>query len=330
MLHRAMFYRALVLSCAVMSWPAALYAQKTVTIQVNAPPNGVVVKPQIIEVRPGDTVTWNTDPKAQKIQVFFLQSPFQENTFGSLSDSVTSTPVIVKEGTFTYRVFFTLEDGTSVTASGSVKVINDVTPPTCTKARGPASDPGDSTKLSVDFLIKDEGVGLSNPILDVQAVCLNAEFSLVDAKGKTSFGGECPAEIGGFSSGVSQITLRVRQVHSSLVTRGQIIACDTLDNCTECDPASNVIRSTGRPVRQMFLGIPQEEQFVTVRNGSPGLRNLQVWVNGERFRLKRLRDGEEQTLDVSSAMLPGDANVFVVTANGRPGASAMVLIWDGR
>jgi hypothetical protein len=65
-------------------------------------------------------------------------------------------------------------------------------------------------------------------------------------------------------------------------------------------------------------------------NGSPGVRSLQVSVNGERFRVSGSGDDEQRTLDLSAAMRPGSANTVTVTADGRPGTSATVVISDWR
>ena len=63
-------------------------------------------------------------------------------------------------------------------------------------------------------------------------------------------------------------------------------------------------------------------------NGIPGLQKLDVVVNGERYPMKGLYDGEERTLDVAASMLPGNANTITFRATGKPGGSAMVMISD--
>ena len=89
-----------------------------------------------------------------------------------------------------------------------------------------------------------------------------------------------------------------------------------------------VVRERGRPATATFSGLPRAESKVQVLNGTPGIRNLLVTVNGVRFRLAGLRDGEERSLDVSSAMRPGDGNVIALAAEGKPGGSATVVIHD--
>jgi hypothetical protein len=97
-----------------------------------------------------------------------------------------------------------------------------------------------------------------------------------------------------------------------------------------CDPIlTSVLRAEGRPIVDTFIEIPQEEGFVRITNGNPGLRKVTLIVNGRRFQAPGLADGEEITLDVSSVMLAGDQNVISLVGYGKPGGSAAVMIWDG-
>ena len=109
---------------------------------------------------------------------------------------------------------------------------------------------------------------------------------------------------------------------------GFVIA-DVSGNVITCDPVLTLqVREQGEPVSQTFGNLPAAEHKVTVDNGSPGLTNLHVTVNGRQFVLSGLRDGERRILDVSSAMQPGNGNVIVLTAHGKPGGSAEVAIHD--
>jgi hypothetical protein len=105
-----------------------------------------------------------------------------------------------------------------------------------------------------------------------------------------------------------------------------------VENCegltTVCDPVlSLVVREAGNPVRHSFSGIPQAESTIEVHNGTPGLRNVKVTVNGVPFRAA-LRDGEVWTLDAASAMLPGETNIVTIEGRGKPGGSALVVVHD--
>jgi hypothetical protein len=103
---------------------------------------------------------------------------------------------------------------------------------------------------------------------------------------------------------------------------------DAAGNVTDCDPVlTEVERQTGKPVSQTWT-VPAAERFVTVLNGAPGLRHLEVEVNGRRYRLNDLRDDEERTLDVSAAVRAGEDSTVTLTPHGKPGGSAAVLIHD--
>src|SRR6185503_3008592 len=81
-----------------------------------------------------------------------------------------------------------------------------------------------------------------------------------------------------------------------------IKATDFFGNEMWCDPvATTVTRLRHDKGTQTFTGLPQAEHFVTVENDSPGLRRLDVIVNGETFRIRKLDDYEIALIDVASA-----------------------------
>jgi len=106
------------------------------------------------------------------------------------------------------------------------------------------------------------------------------------------------------------------------------IAIDLNGNETTCDPiVTRVVRENGKPADQTFTGLPDFESKVTVSNGSPGVRTVDVVVNGITFKVNGLDAGEVRTFDVASAMLPGTDNVISITAHGGGGAgSALVMV----
>jgi hypothetical protein len=129
-------------------------------------------------------------------------------------------------------------------------------------------------------------------------------------------------------------------------TRGirlQLQVTDVAGNVTVCDPVLVTIGIDSRPAKddedgnndngrvtyQTLSGIPQAEGKVTITNGSPGLRRLVVVVNGLKFQVNALRNGERRTVDIARAMRPGDNNTIVLKAYGAQGATADVLVWDG-
>lgn len=126
----------------------------------------------------------------------------------------------------------------------------------------------------------------------------------------------------------SPVQVLATKVDPSMPARIELRACDTAQ-CRLCDPVLTlVVRDTGKAVHEIVADLPEAESKVTVRNGNPGLRHLLIEVNGEPFRVNGLRDGEEVTIDTTSAMLPGASNVISLTATGKPGGQAAVMIHD--
>ena len=80
--------------------------------------------------------------------------------------------------------------------------------------------------------------------------------------------------------------------------------------------------------RQTFTDIPSAEHYVIVQNATPGLSKLSLLVNGQSFVLSGLKDGEIRTLDIASAMVPGENNTVVLIGVGIPGSSAEITIGD--
>lgn len=104
---------------------------------------------------------------------------------------------------------------------------------------------------------------------------------------------------------------------------------DLAGNVALCDPILVlVVRDNNTPAVQSHNDVPFIEDTVTVTNGTPGLNSIEVVVNGTKFKV-HLKDGEEKTLDISSALVPGDNNVVTLRGLGKKGGSANVMIWDG-
>jgi hypothetical protein len=106
---------------------------------------------------------------------------------------------------------------------------------------------------------------------------------------------------------------------------------DVAGNYRECDPIVTIsTREEGKPVTKSFTGVPQAANKVKISNGAPGLKNLSIEVNGKKFEVAGLKENEIRNLDVAAAMAPGNNNTITLTALGKPGGSATVMISDGR
>jgi hypothetical protein len=66
--------------------------------------------------------------------------------------------------------------------------------------------------------------------------------------------------------------------------------------------------------------------FTATDAASNGVNAVTLTVNGTAFRMSGLADGEERTIDVAAAMLPGSANTISATVQGPPGSTARLMI----
>jgi len=126
------------------------------------------------------------------------------------------------------------------------------------------------------------------------------------------------------------IILSATKIDQSLRARVEARVTDLAGNVALCDPILTlVVRDSNSPIVQTHADVPQVEDTVTVTNGAPGLKNLDIVVNGTKFKVTGLKDNEEKTIDISSALVPGENNVVTLEGRGKKGSSASVMIWDG-
>ncbi|MFL6260727.1 MAG: hypothetical protein ACJ76Y_13525 [Thermoanaerobaculia bacterium] len=127
----------------------------------------------------------------------------------------------------------------------------------------------------------------------------------------------------------SPVVITGTKIDQSQKASVQLTVVDACGNTIICDPVlTDVLRGTGQPVEQTNPGLPPSERYVAITNGAPGLRSLEVIVNGEVYHVNGMRDGEERTLDVGPSMFPGNANAITLRATGKPGSTATVIIRD--
>ena len=125
----------------------------------------------------------------------------------------------------------------------------------------------------------------------------------------------------------SLITVTAQRLNTSLSAQLIVVATDAFGNQVTCDPVeTTVTRLRHDRGVQTFTDLPFDEHFVTIENGTPGLRGLDIVVNGEEFKVRGLSDGEVKRVNVRRAMLPGSVNVITLVPRGRPGESADITI----
>lgn len=127
----------------------------------------------------------------------------------------------------------------------------------------------------------------------------------------------------------TKVVLLASKVNSGNSASVNAIAIDTCGLGKSFDPVLTTLTvASGNQVQQRFTGIIAAEHYLHVINGAPGLKWLEVVMNGHKFRLDPLADGAEVSADLRSAMIEGDNNVVVLTGSGPVGASAFVTISD--
>jgi hypothetical protein len=104
-------------------------------------------------------------------------------------------------------------------------------------------------------------------------------------------------------------------------------ATDAAGNSRTVDPVVvQLDRERGTPVATTVELAPGERR-AEVTNGTPGVTNLSLVVNGQHFQVAGLRDGESRTLDVGAA-LRASGNTATLEAQGKSGGHATAVLHD--
>lgn len=215
------------------------------------------------------------------------------------TSSATGTDHIVASFHDASGVLHTSNEVTKTWVSG------DVTKPTCTLTGVVAGPP-----KQIQITAQDGGSGLAS-IAVTQST--NAVTSV-------------PPFTVGTTSAVVVTSTKINQSLGSTVA---LRVTDVAGNVTNCDPVlAMAVRDAGKPAGTSYGGLAQDENKITLLNGTPGVTNLQIDVNGQSFHVNGLADGASRVLDVSSAMHAGNDNAVTVTARGKPTATVTVVISD--
>ncbi|MCC2667573.1 MAG: repeat-containing protein [Armatimonadetes bacterium] len=218
-----------------------------------------------------------------------------------------AVPVLVAGG---HRVTATATDPNGNTSEFSATIAcsgpAETTPPSVTLTSTGINGSG---KTYIQITVRDTGSGL-------------ASITVTDTT-------NCSTVVQPFTPGTTDAVLvTATKIDQSKSGRVALRAVDCLGNITNGDPViANLELKKGKQLTRSFSGLPAAEHYVTLRNGTPGLREVIIRVNGKRFPLE-LADGESRTLDVASAVRHGRPNNFQITARGPRGATALLLIGD--
>ena len=131
------------------------------------------------------------------------------------------------------------------------------------------------------------------------------------------------------SNNTVKVVLTATKLTSGVPAEVNVLALDTCGRGKSFDPVVTMLEVTanGR-VQQRFEGLLSAERYLHFINGTPGLARLEVVLNGHKFSLNSLTNGQTVNADLGAAMNEGKANVVVLTGYGEPGASGLVLITD--
>lgn len=172
------------------------------------------------------------------------------------------------------------------------------------------NDPGPPARVEVT--IKDVGTGL-------------AEILVTKSENADTI-------VPPFTVGTNDpVVLSATKIDQSQRSRVEARVTDLAGNVRLCDPILLLLVRDKSGIATLNAGndVPRAEDKVTITNGKPGLKKIDIFVNGQAFKVTGLKDGEETTVDISSAMVEGDANKVSFEVKGKPGAFANVMIWDG-
>lgn len=130
----------------------------------------------------------------------------------------------------------------------------------------------------------------------------------------------------GTTDPVTVTATKIDQTKSSQVS---ITVTDQAGNSVVCDPIQTMlVRDPNQQESQTFREVPQAESKISIMNGNPGLKTVEAWVNGAKFKVKDLKDGENAMIDIGGALHAGN-NVVTLKGKGKKGSTADIMIWDG-
>ncbi len=140
---------------------------------------------------------------------------------------------------------------------------------------------------------------------------------------------EADGRIAGIAFGtIEPFVVNATQVDALQPGLSALTVRDVAGNTTTCDLASFMaVRSTGKPVSVTMAGVSLAKRFVTIFNGAPGLKNLDVVVNGVKFKVAGTVDNAVLQLDIGAALHEGD-NTVTVIAYAKPGSRATVVLGE--
>lgn len=207
------------------------------------------------------------------------------------SDAILDSDVFIKAGSFTI----------------------DQTPPTCSLLTSGTNAQG---QKFITIATQDSDGGLAGPQASPAGIVVTSSSNAT-------------VSIPTYTAGTTtEVDVTATKIDQSLGSSVGLQITDVAGNSVTCDPAIlNLSRDPGKPATTTVNGIAKSEHYVHVNNGTPGVANLTISVNGKTFKVHGLTAGQKTTIDISSALVAG-ANSVILTATGSPGGSMIAVIAD--
>jgi hypothetical protein len=181
------------------------------------------------------------------------------------------------------------------------KVLVDTVRPTC-KLISTSSGP----PKSITVAIQDAGAGLESVFYSGTNIVSPPQFPTPLVVGQTS-----PFYV---------IATKDVQTKGSTLS---LTVTDTAGNSTTCDPAFGAARhvrsASVRAGHRLVLSIRPDQSSLRLHAVAPGVRSAMVLVNGHRFALIALRNGNAR-LSLASSLRLHEANVLTIVPVGPTGA----------
>jgi hypothetical protein len=240
----------------------------------------------------------------------------------SSSGVISGTPTVT--GTFNFTVTVADKNGNKSTLNCKI-IVNTPPAPTCSV---------NDQALTMTY---NSAIGIAR--LDV-TTNLNNNFkvNITPSPTSTTFspnGNNTAMPAGEYikfpSPVTSAVTVAVSRINTSKSAQLTVQATDAAGQTITCDPVTTVLSGlnwkSGLNGVQTFTNLPQAAGIITINNGTPGLNDVLVLVNGFPFIETKMTDGQVIDLNVSKAMKPGNNNTIVLVGIGTSGnSSAQIYI----
>lgn len=202
------------------------------------------------------------------------------------------------------------------TATGTAFVIIRDAPPTCNiPAHG--GSPG-----SVSVTTQESDSGISTVTFTTINATVGVSPAATLTSGDTSNGTYTysPPETG-------LVTVTATRTVTGIDSRLDMTITDAAGrtNTVNCDPIAATATAGGIAKKHTLKKLGRDMRFLSVANGTPGLRKINIGVNGRLFKVLTLADGKRAKLNLGKA-LTRKSNTVTISGRGKSKATAEIMI----